>query len=122
VVGIDSRALDLPNGTSVILDGTKGIIIVAPNPDEVRRISERQQCHAMRRAAALETAHEPATTIDGQRIEVVANIAGPADAEQVIQLGGEGVGLLRSEFLFMSRAQAPTEDEQFDAYSRSEER
>ena len=48
---------------------------------------------------------------------MVANIAGPADAEQVIQLGGEGVGLLRSEFLFMSRAQAPTEDEQFEAYS-----
>jgi phosphocarrier protein FPr len=52
-----------------------------------------------------------------ERIEVVANIAGPADAEQVIQLGGEGVGLLRSEFLFMSRVQAPTEDEQFEAYS-----
>ena len=101
----------------MILDGTKGTIIVAPDQGEVKRISERQQRHTVRRAAALETAHGPATTTDGQRIEVVANIAGPADAEQVIQLGGEGVGLLRSEFLFMSRAQAPTEDEQFEAYS-----
>ena len=117
VAGIDPRALDLPNGTPVILDGTKGTIIVAPDQDEVKRISERHQRHAVRRAAALETAHGPATTTDGQRIEVVANIAGPADAEQVIHLGGEGVGLLRSEFLFMSRAQAPTEDEQFEAYS-----
>jgi phosphocarrier protein FPr len=117
VTGIDPRALDLPNGTPVILDGTKGTVIVAPDQDEVKRISERQERHAARRAAALETAHGPATTTDGQRIEVVANIAGPADAEQVVQLGGEGVGLLRSEFLFMSRAQPPTEDEQFEAYS-----
>jgi multiphosphoryl transfer protein len=117
VAGIDPRALDLPNGTPVILDGTKGIVIVAPDQNELKRINEQQQRHALRRATALETAHGPATTTDGQRIEVVANIAGPADAEQVIRLGGEGVGLLRSEFLFMSRAQAPTEDEQFEAYA-----
>jgi phosphocarrier protein FPr len=109
--------LDLPNGTPVILDGTKGTIKLAPNEAEIKRIRERQQRHSAHRAAALETAHGPAITIDGARIEVVANIGGPADAEQVIQLGGEGVGLLRSEFLFMNRAQAPTEDEQFEAYS-----
>jgi phosphocarrier protein FPr len=117
VAGIDPRALDLPNGTPVILDGTKGLLIVAPDQDEVKRISESRKRLAVRRAAALETTHGPATTTDGQCIEVVANIAGPADAEQVIHLGGEGVGLLRSEFLFMGRAEAPTEDEQFEAYS-----
>jgi len=117
VAGIDPRVLDLPNGTPVILDGTKGTIKLAPNEGEIKRIRERQQRQGARRAAALETAHAPANTIDGARIEVVANIGGPADAEQVIQLGGEGVGLLRSEFLFMNRAQAPTEDEQFEAYS-----
>ena len=117
LAGIDPRALDLPNGTPVILDGTKGILVVAPDQDEVKRLSERQQRHAARRAAALQTAHGPAITTDGQRIEVAGNIAGPADAEQVVRLGGEGVGLLRSEFLFMNRAQAPTEDEQFEAYS-----
>ena len=117
VAGIDPRALDLPNGTPVILDGTKGTVIVAPDQHEVERIRERQQRHAARRAAALETAPGPATTTDGQRIEVVGNIAGPADADQVVHLGGEGVGLLRSEFLFMGRTQAPTEDEQFEAYS-----
>src|SRR4030095_3143337 len=117
VTGIDLRALDLPDGTPVIVDGTKGMLIVAPDQDEVKRISERQRRQAVGRAAATQTAHEPATTTDGQRIEVVANIAGPADADQVIDLGGEGVGLLRSEFLFMGREQAPTEDEQFEAYS-----
>jgi phosphoenolpyruvate-protein phosphotransferase len=117
VAGIDPRVLHLPNGTPVILDGTKGTITLAPNEGEVKRIRERQQRQRACRAADLETAHGPATTIDGERIEVVANIGGPADAEQVIQLGGEGVGLLRSEFLFMNRVQAPTEDEQFEAYS-----
>ena len=117
VAGIDPRVLDLPNRTPVILDGTKGTMTRAPNEDEIKRIRERQQRLGARRAAALETAHEAATTIDGERIEVVANIGGPADAEQVIQLGGEGVGLLRSEFLFMKRVQAPTEDEQYEAYS-----
>jgi len=117
VAGIDPRVLDLPNGTPVILDGTKGTITRAPNQDEIERIRELQQRQRTRRAAALESAQAPAATIDGSRIEVVANIGGPADADQVIQLGGEGVGLLRSEFLFMSRVQAPTEDEQFEAYS-----
>ena len=117
VAGIDPRVLDLSNGTPVILDGTKGTITLAPNEAEIKRIRERQQRQAAGRAGAFETAHLPAITIDGKRIEVVANIGGPADATQVIQLGGEGVGLLRSEFLFMKRAQAPTEDEQFDAYS-----
>ena len=117
VAGIDPRALDLADGTPVILDGTSGIVMVAPDQDEVKQISERQQRYAVRRAAALQTAHGPATTTDGQRIDVVANIAGSGDAEQVIRLGGEGVGLLRSEFLFMGRTQAPTEDEQFEAYS-----
>ncbi|HEU4714924.1 MAG TPA: phosphoenolpyruvate--protein phosphotransferase [Pyrinomonadaceae bacterium] len=117
VAGIDPLILNLPNGTPVILDGTKGTITLAPNEAEIKRIRERQQRQSAHRAAALETAHEPATTIDGKRIEVVANIGGPSDAEQVVQLGGEGVGLLRSEFLFMKRAQAPTEQEQFEAYS-----
>jgi len=117
IAGTDPRVLELPNGTPVILDGTKGTITRAPNEGEIKRIRERQQRQSALRAAALQTAHGPATTLDGERIEVVANIGGPADAEQVIQLGGEGVGLLRSEFLFMNRLDAPTEDEQFEAYS-----
>src|SRR4030095_6569272 len=95
VAGVDPRALDLPNGTPVILDGTKGTVRLAPDEGEVRRIRERQPRHASRRPADVETALEPAVTTDGHRIEVVANIAGPADVQLVVQLGGEGVGLLR---------------------------
>src|SRR6476661_1325312 len=59
----------------------------------------------------------PAVTKDGKRVAVLANIGGLKDAEQVEELGGEGVGLLRSEFLFMDRSAAPTEDEQAETYS-----
>src|SRR4029453_467739 len=65
-----------------------------------------------------DTAHalEPAVTADGTRVEVLANIGGLNDAMQIAALGGEGVGLLRSEFLFMERIDAPTEEQQFETY------
>src|SRR5207302_5463219 len=59
---------------------------------------------------------EPAVTLDGHRVEVVANIGGPAEAKQAVEAGGEGVGLLRSEFLFLERDDAPTEQEQYESY------
>lgn len=69
---------------------------------------------ARSRAAGL---LQPAITTDGQRIEVVANIGGASEAEQAVAAGAEGIGLLRSEFLFLQRAEPPSEDEQFIAYS-----
>ena len=117
VAGIDPRALDLPDGVPVVLDGGRGTLRLNPDADEVARIRARQERHAARRSADVEHALEEASTADGHRVEVAANIGGLGDARQAVHLGGEGVGLLRSEFLFMSRAQAPTEDEQFEAYS-----
>ena len=118
VAGIDPRALDLPNGAPVILDGGKGALHLNPSAEEVARIFRLQERQAARRKADQETALEPATTGDGHRMEVVANIGGLSDAKQAVQLGGEGVGLLRSEFLFMGRAIAPTEDEQVEVYQQ----
>jgi phosphocarrier protein FPr len=117
VAGIDPRALDLPDGTAVVLDGGRGTLRLNPDADEIARIRGRQQRHEARRETDLKTALEPAATTDGHRVEVVANIGGLGDAEQTVRLGGEGVGLLRSEFLFMGRGEAPTEDEQFEVYS-----
>ncbi len=116
VAGIEPRTLELPNGTPVILDGGKGILRLNPTPEEVARIRQTQEQWADRRQIDLAAAHQPAITLDGQRVEVVGNIGGLADAEQIPALGGEGVGLLRSEFLFMERSTAPSEDEQFEAY------
>jgi multiphosphoryl transfer protein len=116
VAGIDPQALDLANGTEVILDGTRGTLRVNPTTAEIARIRQRQEDQSRERRAQHAHAHEPATTVDGHRIEVEANIGGLADAEQALALGADGVGLFRSEFLFLHRATAPTDDEQRAAY------
>ena len=116
LAGIEPAALDVPNGTVVILDGNTGTLRLHATPEEVTRIRHAQQRSEARRKENLAHALEPAVTLDGTRIEVFANIGGLTDATQVAALGGEGVGLLRSEFLFMERSEAPTEDEQFAAY------
>jgi phosphocarrier protein FPr len=117
VAGINPAALDLPNGTPVILDGTQGTLRLNPSTTDIARIHERQERHARQRQIEQERAHEPAITADGHRVEVAANIGGVADAQQAVALGGEAVGLLRSEFLFLHRSTAPTELEQETMYA-----
>jgi len=116
VAGIDPRALDLVGGTQVVIDGSRGTLRRNPSNDEVARIRGTLERRAARRRAEVADAAQPAVTRDGRRIEVVANIGSAADAAQVVGLGGEGVGLLRTEFLFMERASAPDEDEQTESY------
>lgn len=118
IAGAEPRMLDLPDGTPVILDGSKGRLQLHPTPEEMEQVRQRQLRLKARRERELASAHEPATTQDGHRIEVVANIGSSADAEQAIALGTEGVGLLRSEFVFMDREAAPSEDEQAELYAR----
>jgi phosphocarrier protein FPr len=117
VAGIEPRALDLPNGADVILDGSKGQLRINPDPAEVERITQAKQRMAEKKAADLARAHDPATTTDGHHVEVAANIGGLADAEQGMRLGADGVGLLRSEFLYLERTSAPSEDEQTRIYA-----
>ncbi len=117
VAGIEPRALDLANGSPVILDGTQGRLRLNPDPAEVERIATLKQRMAAKHEADLAAAHEPAVTRDGHRVEVVANIGGEKDARRSVELGGEGVGLLRSEFLYLDRGSAPSEDEQYRIYS-----
>lgn len=117
VAGIEPRALDIPEGTRVILDGAKGTLRQNVTEEEVARIRARQERQAQRRAIELQHADEPATTTDGHHVEVVANIGGLEDAQAAMTKGAEGVGLLRSEFVFMDRRTAPTEDEQAQIYS-----
>ena len=117
VAGIEPRALEIPNGTPVILDGAKGSLRLSPGPAEIARITECQARFAAQREQDMAHALEPAVTKDGHHVFVFANIDGIKQAQQVDSLGGEGVGLLRSEFLFMDRASAPSEDEQTQCYS-----
>jgi multiphosphoryl transfer protein len=116
LAGIEPTALDLADGTLVILDGNKGTLRLNASAAEVALIREAQARAEQRRKDDLAHAREPATTLDGTRIEVLANIGGLEDATKIAGLGGEGVGLLRSEFVFMERADAPSEEEQFETY------
>jgi phosphoenolpyruvate-protein phosphotransferase len=116
VVGIDPSALQIANGTQLILDGSRGTLRVSPSAEELINIQALQKKQAEQRASDLMSAAQPACTADGHRVEVVANIGGLPDAEQGMEKGAEGVGLLRSEFLFLQREKAPGEAEQANAY------
>jgi phosphocarrier protein FPr len=116
-VGLGETLLDVPEGTELLLDGDAGTVEVEPADELVadyeRRATERERSTRRARAASA----EPAVTRDGRRIEVVANIGSPEDVPAAIENGAEGVGLLRSEFLFLDRDSMPSDDEQYEAYT-----
>ncbi len=112
VVGLGESVLAIPEGTALLLDGEAGTVQVDP-PDEVlAEAAERRDRAAQRSARARERAQEPGATRDGTRIEVFANIGSVAQATEAVELGAEGVGLLRTEFLFLDRPELPSEEEQ----------
>lgn len=116
VVGIDHSVLDLPAGTLIVVDGTEGTLCKDPGAEEVARIKKLQEEQAARRASYLAATFQAAVTKDGHCVEVAANISGLSDAQQAASLGCDGVGLLRSEFLFLDREDAPSEEEQAFVY------
>ncbi|HTH61213.1 MAG TPA: phosphoenolpyruvate--protein phosphotransferase [Paraburkholderia sp.] len=117
ICGIDARALQLADGTPVVLDGSRGSLRRNPSADELEKARERISRQVAKREADRLAASKLAMTADGHRIEVVANIRNAQEARDAVAAGAEGVGLLRSEFLFDARDTAPTEDEQAAEYS-----
>ncbi len=116
IVGAGKIVLALANGTPVILNGDTGTLTLDPDDEMLTVAKNLQQEHQTRRAAELKAAHTKAITLDKHQVEVAANIGSVADARQAVQFGAEGVGLLRTEFLFLDRQEAPTEDNQFEVY------
>jgi phosphocarrier protein FPr len=116
LAGADPRVLSLAYGSEIILDGDNGEIRLNPSDEQKKEVSRAQSEEHERREAALSLAHQPANTRDGHRIEVAANIGSVEDARQAVELGADGVGLLRSEFLFLERDTAPSEEEQYQVY------
>jgi len=112
VVGLGDDVLAIPDGTTLLLDGDVGTLEVDPSRDVQREASERRERAEARRARAIERAHETGATKDGTRIEVFANLGSTGEAAKAVALGAEGVGLLRTEFLFLDRAELPNEEEQ----------
>ena len=116
VVGLDKSIVNIEEGTALVVDGSKGVLTIAPDAKAIAELKERQRVLAEKAAVDLANCHLPATTLNGRHIEVVANVGKLEETTNILALGGEGIGLLRSEFLFQSRSRAPTEDEQYDVY------
>ncbi|WP_233886865.1 phosphoenolpyruvate--protein phosphotransferase [Paraburkholderia flagellata] len=116
ICGIDPGALQLADGTLVVLDGTRGVLRRDPDAGELEAARERISRQAARREEEALAATKLAVTADGHRVEVVANIRNAQEAREAVAAGAEGVGLLRSEFLFSDRDTAPSEDEQAAEY------
>ncbi|MGD2179221.1 MAG: phosphoenolpyruvate--protein phosphotransferase, partial [Anaerolineae bacterium] len=116
VVGLGDAILQIPEQTPLALDGDAGVVEIDPPPDVIQAYQERREQRAARLAAAMANREAAAITKDGYRVEVVANIGDVVSAEEAIEFGAEGVGLLRTEFLYLDRATVPDEEEQYRAY------
>ena len=116
VVGVHGILKTLQNGDEVILDGFKGVLIVHPSKETLFRYGEERKVREVREREFLKLAREPAMTQDGHRIEVMANIEGNNEIPRVRETGAEGIGLYRTEYLFLKGGRFPTEEEQFKAY------
>ena len=117
IVGCSPDILDILNRTELILDGAAGKLYIEPTQVVSDEFRARQASWSVSGAIALRRRHEPAVTADDCRVEVLANIGNVTSARTAIEKGAEGVGLLRTEFLYMERGTLPDEEEQVDAYS-----
>lgn len=116
VVGLSESLLQVPDGTTVLVDGDAGELIIEPDQSTLDAARARQVVWRAQWADAKVASHEPALTRDGVHIEVAANVCSLEDAELAADYGADGVGLLRTEFLYLDRATAPGEDEQVAIY------
>jgi phosphocarrier protein FPr len=117
IVGAGASVLELTAGITCILDGGSGNLYMEPSATELESARAFQQDLKLQREEEHVARYQPALMTDGHRFEVVANIGKAAEATAAVNAGAEGVGLLRTEFLFLERDTPPTEDEQFEAYS-----
>ncbi|MBH8553395.1 phosphoenolpyruvate--protein phosphotransferase [Nostocaceae cyanobacterium CENA357] len=116
VLGVGGEVLHLEDGTLMALDGETGKAWVEPEPDILDVLAAKREAWQTAQREAKAKAHQPAVTRDGQQINVFANVGSINDVQVAIASGAEGVGLLRTEFLYLGRTIAPTEDEQFAVY------
>ena len=118
VSGLSEKVLNIINGTPVLLNGTKGEVRLYPDEKETKAALRRKEAEHKTQAELFHKRNEPAVTTDGVRLEIAGNVGSAEDASRVISSGGEAVGLLRSEFLFLSRQEAPSEPEQAAVYGK----
>ncbi|MGG4546797.1 phosphoenolpyruvate--protein phosphotransferase [Rossellomorea marisflavi] len=116
VVGTKTVTSSVENGDLIIVDGLNGEVHINPTPEVVAQYKEEHARYEEQKAEWAKLVNEPTVSKDGEHVELAANIGTPNDLEGVKNNGGEGVGLYRTEFLYMGRDELPTEEEQFKAY------
>ncbi len=118
VVAVSHVMDQIKEGDTIVLDGSEGIVIVNPTDGEMEEYTAKREAFLQEKKDLERFIGMPTVTKDGVHIELVANIGNPDDMAKVLQYDGEGVGLFRTEFLFMDRTSMPTEEEQFEAYKK----
>ncbi|MEX1029764.1 MAG: phosphoenolpyruvate--protein phosphotransferase [Paenibacillaceae bacterium] len=113
---VGAGAMDIHNGSYVILDAIEGIVIVNPSDEQLAEYHEKQQQYELKMAEYRKLKDLPTVTADGHQVELAANIGNLEDIEKVLDNGAEAIGLFRTEFLYMDRNGFPSEDEQFEVY------
>lgn len=118
VVGTKAITSQVKQGDMIIVDGLTGDVIIDPSEDEVKAYQHKRQSFFADCEELKKLRDEPSKTADGQHVELAANIGTPNDLEGVKDNGAEGIGLYRTEFLYMGRDTMPSEEEQFEAYKK----
>lgn len=122
VVGAKTVTTKISTGTTVIVDGLDGNIIVDPTEEEIQFYTDKRKRYQEQKEQWAKLVNDSTVTKDGVHVELAANIGTPKDVEGVLNNGGEAVGLYRTEFIYMDRTELPTEEEQFTAYKEVVER
>ncbi len=119
VVGMPVASRLIRDGDTLILDGEAGVVIVDPDQTTLNQYGDRQQLAVIESQKLRRLINVPCTTHDGRPITLLANIESPAEAAGAMRVGAAGIGLFRSEFLFLNRSDLPGEDEQYEAYAEA---
>lgn len=116
VVGLSNLPEDISDDTNILLDGENGEVIILPTDVEKTEYEDKKKKYDANKELLKKYRELPSISKDGKKVEIAGNIGSPEDAKKVIENGGEGIGLFRTEFLFMDRDCMPTEEEQFESY------
>lgn len=116
VVACKTITEDVNHDDLLILDGIEGIVLVNPDEDTIKEYTEKRDAYIAYKEELKQLVNEKTETVDGHHVELVANIGSLNDLDAIKENGGEGVGLFRTEFLYMESAELPTEEKQYDVY------
>ena len=116
VVGLSNLPEDISDDTDILLDGESGEVIILPTDNEKSDYENKKKNYDANKEMLKKYRELPSISKDGKKVEIAGNIGSPEDVKKVIENGGEGIGLFRTEFLFMDRDCMPTEEEQFESY------